>query len=140
MNKRGTAALEAIIASGAAMLLLIAVTGQLLIFWTVWQESNQLSRQRQWAAVAFDYLDRDMKDAQRVQLFPGELRVDLEGGSYVYRVTADKSFYRATGNRYFPLATVQSVGWWREGELVWVELVFPNECYSCCYFIPEAVP
>lgn len=140
MKLRGTAALEAVLASGLTLVLLLVLTNQLMFLWSVWRQNTEYSRQRQWAAAAFDYLDRDMGDAVRVKLAKTELRVCLIEEDYVYRVTSDKSFYRGTGSRFFPLAIVQSVQWWREGELVWVEINFEGESYRCCYLVPEDSP
>lgn len=140
MKSRGTVALEAVIASGLTLVLLLVLTNQLMVFWQTWQRNTEDSRRRQWAAAAFDYLDRDMRDAVKVKLSRTELRIYLPEEDYVYRVTADKSFYRGTGSRFFPLAIVQSVQWWREEELVWVEITFDSESYRCCYHVPEGGP
>jgi len=137
MNKRGTIALEALIASAQILLLAAAVASLLGTFWQSWHGSNEASRQRQWSAAAFAYLDADLENAQRVMLSASEIRVIQATGVVVYRVTADKSFYRGLGNSFYPLAVVDSVRWWRDGKLLWIELYFSEESYRCCYCMPE---
>src|SRR5690554_7857516 len=94
MNKKGTAALEAIIASGQVLLLLTVLASLLIIFWHNWQDNTQYSRQRQWAAMAFDYLDRDIGNAQRVVVSSNEINLHIQEDRYNYRVSPEKSFYR----------------------------------------------
>lgn len=137
MNNRGTTALEALIASAQTLLLAAAVAGLLATFWQSWHGSNEASRQRQWSAAAFAYLDDDLENAQRVVLTDSEIRVTQATGVVVYRVTADKSFYRGVGNSFYPLAVVESVRWWRAGKMLWIELYFREESYCCCYCMPE---
>lgn len=133
MNKRGMAALEALIASAQILLLAAAVTGLLVTFWQVWHESNQASRQRQWTTVAFAYLDADLRNAEKVIVTASNIRVVQADMENIYQVTTDKSFYRGEGSAYYPLAIVDSVRWWQEGDLLWVEIIFPGESYRCCY-------
>jgi hypothetical protein len=137
MNKRGTIALEALIASAQILLLAAAVASLLGTFWQSWHGSNEASRQRQWSVVAFAYLDADLENANSVVLTASEIRVSQAKGVIVYRVTADKSFYRGLGDSFYPLAIVDSVRWWRDGQLLWVELFFPEQTYRCCYCLPE---
>lgn len=138
MNKRGMVALEALIASAQVLLLAAAVSGLLVIFWQSWLESTQASRQRQWSTVAFAYLDADLRNAEKVTVTFSEIRVIQEGKEYVYRVTADKSFYRGEGSAFYPLAKVISVRWWQEGNLLWIEIYYPKESYRCCYCLEGA--
>lgn len=138
MNKRGMVALEALIASAQVLLLAAAVSGLLVIFWQSWLESTQASRQRQWSTVAFSYLDADLRNAEKVTVTFSEIRVIQEGKEYVYRVTADKSFYRGEGSAFYPLAKVNSVRWWQEGNLLWIEIYYPEESYRCCYCLEGA--
>lgn len=133
MNKRGMAALEALIASAQILLLAAAVSGLLVTFWQCWFESNEASRQRQWSTVAFAYLDADLKNAERVFVTASNIRVIQEDEEYIYQVTTDKSFYRGQGSAYYSLAIVDSVRWWQEGKLLWIEIIFPGESYRCCY-------
>ncbi|HBI55237.1 MAG TPA: hypothetical protein DDY38_00170 [Firmicutes bacterium] len=133
MNKRGMVALEALIASGQVLLLAAAVSGLLVIFWQSWLKSTQASLQRQWSTVAFAYLDADLRNAEKVTVTFSEIRVIQEGKEYVYQVTADKSFYRGEGSAFYPLAKVDSVRWWQEGNLLWIEIYYPAESYRCCY-------
>ncbi|HBS94056.1 MAG TPA: hypothetical protein DG577_03715 [Firmicutes bacterium] len=133
MNKRGMVALEALIASGQVLLLAAAVSGLLVIFWQSWLKSTQASLQRQWSTVAFAYLDADLRNAEKVTVTFSEIRVIQEGKEYVYQVTADKSFYRGEGSAFYPLAKVDSVRWWQEGNLLWIEIYYPEESYRCCY-------
>lgn len=138
MNKRGMVALEALIASAQVLLLAAAVSGLLVIFWQSWLESTQASRQRQWSTVAFAYLDADLRNAEKISVTFSEIRVIQEGKEYVYRVTADKSFYRGEGSAFYPLAKVNSVRWWQEGNLLWIEINYPEESYRCCYCLEGA--
>jgi len=138
MNKRGMVALEALIASAQVLLLAAAVSGLLVIFWQSWLESTLASRQRQWSTVAFAYLDADLRNAEKVTVTFSEIRVIQEGKEYVYRVTADKSFYRGEGSAFYPLAKVNSVRWWQEGNLLWIEIYYPEESYRCCYCLEGA--
>jgi len=137
MNGKGTVALEAVIASGLSLLLLMVLTSMLIVFWQTWHQNIQYLHQRQWTAMAFQYLDKDMKNAQGVVLTTNEIRVTLPDGTYVYRVSVEKSFYRGLGSTFYALALVDSARWWWEGDLLWVELTYPNESYRSCYFIPE---
>jgi len=137
MNKKGTAALEAIIASGQVLLLLTVLASLLIIFWHNWQDNTQYSRQRQWAAMAFDYLDRDIGNAQRVVVSSNEINLHIQDDRYNYRVSPEKSFYRNLGTAYYPLAMVDAVDWWWEGDLLWIEIIYPDESYRSCYYIPQ---
>lgn len=138
MNKKGTIALEALIASGLILLLLTVLASLFIVFWQSWHETTQDNRQRQWAAMAFEYLDRDIRASQKVSVNDSSIRVS--NGPYEYRMSSkEDSFHRKYGlnNTYYALAVVDSAVWWWEGELLWVELNFPNESYRCCYYIPE---
>lgn len=137
MNKRGTIALEAAIASGLILVLLTVLAGIFTVFWQTWHETTQDNRQRQWAAMSFEYLERDIRASNKVSVTAASIQVS--NGPYEYRMSADNnSFHRRSGGTtYYALALVDSVDWWWEGELLWVELNFPNESYCCCYYIPE---
>ena len=138
MNKKGTIALEAVIASGLALLLLSVIASQLLVFWQSWHQLTQDGRQRQWTVTAFEYLEKDIRQAQQIILTSNEIRLTLPEGNYVYRVNNENSFYRgqtSPSTYYFSLAIVDSARWWREGELVWIELTYPNESYKSCFYI-----
>lgn len=137
MNRRGTTALEAVIASGLILMLLTAVVSQVLVFWQVWQQTTEFGRQRQWAAMTFEFLDKDMANSLQVVVDPSVLQITLPDGTAFYRVTAGDSLYRVVDGVYSPLALVDTAVWWREGNLVWVELVFPGNTYRCCYFAAE---
>lgn len=136
MNRRGTAALEAVIASGLTLMLLLVTVSLFTAVHVQWKEISQAQLQRQWAALAFTYLDADMAEAQAVSITPLELRVTLPEGQWVYRVSAENSFYRGRGYDYYALAMVDSARWWREGDLLWVELSFPGGKYRCCWLAP----
>ncbi|MGI6364897.1 MAG: hypothetical protein ACOX2G_04005 [Bacillota bacterium] len=138
MNKKGAIALEAILASGLTLVLLTILASLSIVFWQSWHETTQDNRQRQWAAMAFEYLDRDIAEASRVRTTTNEIQVKLPNDEFVYRLSGtDHSFYRGQGKIYYALALVESVNWWWEGELLWVQLNFPDESYRCCYYIPE---
>lgn len=135
MNKGGMAALEALIAAAQVLILAAVVCALLVTFWQTWLKYNEACRQRQWAAVAFAYLDQDLRDAEEVLVTASELRIVQENRECIYRVTAEKSFYRGLGSAYYPLGIVESVSFRRKGDLLWAELYFPGECYRCCYFL-----
>lgn len=133
MNKRGVAALEALIAAAQILLLAATVTGLLLNFWRSWGESTSASRRRQWTTVAFAYLDEDIRAADRVIVTPSVLRICRGEEEITYQITGDNSFYRGLGQAYYPMAKLNSVCWRLEGDLLWIELVYPGESYQCCY-------
>lgn len=138
MNKKGTIALEAVIASGLALMLLIVFTSLLIVFWQTWQENTQANHERQWAAMAFEYLDRDIRAATKVSATASIILVNTPGANYEYKVSKDTvSFHRGLGTSYYALALVDSANWWWEGELLWIELHFPKESYRSCFYIPE---
>jgi hypothetical protein len=125
-----------VIASGLALLLLSVFASQLLAFWQSWHHYTQAGRQRQWTVTSFEYLDRDIRGAQRVVLTTTEIRIIHPKEVYTYRVSSENSFYRTPGNHHhFSLAIVESVRWWWEEELLWVELIYPEERYKTCYYI-----
>lgn len=135
MNKRGMIALEALVASAQILLLAAVVCGLLVTFWQTWLACNQASRQRQWSTVAFAYLDQDLRDADRVVVTSGEIRITQGSKEYLYRVTEDNSFYRGLGSAFYPLGIVDSVSFLWERDLLWVELNYPKESYRCCYYL-----
>lgn len=138
MNKKGTIALEAVIASGLALMLLIVFTSLLVVYWQIWQENTQANRERQWAAMAFEYLCLDIREAHKVSATASSIQVTTADGNFEYKVSKDNaSFHRGRGSSYYALALVDSVNWWWEGDLLWLELNFPNETYRSCFYIPE---
>jgi len=137
MSKKGTVTLEAVIASGLTLLLLSVLASLLIVYWQTWHETTRSARERQWTAVAFEYLDRDIAKAERVMLTATEIRITLSEGDYVYKVGLNKSFRRGQGRSYLAFSVVESARWWWEGELLWVELTYADASYRCCYYIPE---
>lgn len=138
MSRRGAIALEAVIAAGLTLVLLTVLAALFSVFWQSWHETTQANRQRQWAAMAFEYLDRDIRDAQRVTAAGSSIDIALAQGNIEYKVSSDAvSFHRREGTTYYALALVESVNCWWEGELLWVQLNFPGESYCCCYYVPE---
>lgn len=138
MNKQGAIALEAAIAAGLTLVLLTVLASLLSVFWQTWHETVQDNRQRQWAAMAFQYLDRDLESAQRALVSDEAIGITLAQGIVEYKVSKDTlSFHRRRGTTYDALALVDSVNWWWEGELLWVQLNFPGESYRCCYHVPQ---
>lgn len=135
MKKEGMAALEALLAAAQVLILAAVVCALLVTFWQTWLEKNEASRQRQWVTVAFAYLDQDLRDADQVFVTASELRILQGNREYIYRVTAENSFYRGLGSAFYPLGIVESVSFRLEGDLLWVELNFSRESYRCCYFL-----
>jgi len=135
VNQRGTIALEAVIASAVTLMLLSVVASLLISLLQIWHQDTQASRQRQWAALAFEYLDRDLATAQEVSVDAYEISVTGPGGTYVYRVSPDNSFYRGQEYQYYALALVTDVNWWWEEELLWIELDFGEQSYRRCYHL-----
>lgn len=136
MNERGTVVLEALIASGLVLMLLMVLASLMILFWQYWHKDIQSTRERQWTTLAFEHLDRDIRGASRVMLTRNDMRITLADGIYIYRVSTDNSFHRSLGNTHYALAIVDSVTWWWEGNLLWIELNYRGESYRCCYYIP----
>lgn len=138
MKRKGSIALEAVIASALTLVLLTALASLLIVFWQSWHQISQGNRQRQWAAMAFEYLDRDIREAEKVLTTARFIQITHPDGIFQYKVSSNSnSFHRAEGTIFYALALVDSANWWWEGELLWVELNFPTENYRSCYYIPE---
>lgn len=135
MNRRGAIALEALIASGQILLLAATVTAMLSLFWQSWHGATEASHQRQWSTATFAYFEEDLAMADRVVVSPTLLKILTPEGDYVYCMTGDKSFYRGQGSAFYPLAKVDSVNWQLEGDLLWLELIFPDESYGCYFYL-----
>lgn len=135
MNKKGVIALEALLASAQVLLLAATVAALLGAFWQSWHKGVIGGRQRQWSAMAFAYLERDLTKAERVVAMKAKLSIFTPEGEYIYLVTEDKSFYRGLGSAYYPLAKVESVSWSYEGNVLKLELFFPDESYSCQFYL-----
>lgn len=129
--RRGLTLAEVLVAGGLTLMLLTLAATQTVVFWQAWQDVNAGLHQRQWAVVAFEFLDRDMRQAVAVTL--GEsLVISGNEGNVSYRVTAEGSLYRRQGNTFYALAyEVCQARWWVQDRLLWVELEFYDQSKYC---------
>lgn len=136
--KRGMLLAEVLVAGGLSLALLTLTATQLLVFWQTWQGVNTTLHQRQWAVVAFEYLERDQLQAGEI-ICGEKLLISGEAGTVSYNVTAEGSFYRRSGETYFPLAyDLRSASWRQEGPVLWLALEFSDgDSYRTCFRLPE---